>query len=199
MVWYYIILIVVGIGILASLVFAPQILKINSKKALIDSKSLIDKRNSQLELYGELTKEIKWGSFPWGSFPHAGEILCFEGSGTIILDEKPYSFSDLINVDLVKDNTVIYTTKTSTSSMLGRAVVGGALFGGVGAIIGGSTAKSGTVSDSSYSLYSLYINLNSLTTPQICIEFAVYEKEAREAVALLSIILNRTNSSAITN
>lgn len=48
--------------------------------------------------------------------------------------------NNVIDVQIIEDNQV--TNKVSNSSMIGRSLVGGALTGGVGAIIGGSTAKS---------------------------------------------------------
>ena len=50
--------------------------------------------------------------------------------------------NNVIDVEIIEDNQVI--NKVSNSSMIGRAVVGGVLTGGVGAIIGGHTAKSKT-------------------------------------------------------
>ncbi|MDP1329531.1 hypothetical protein Q6280_28550, partial [Klebsiella pneumoniae] len=50
--------------------------------------------------------------------------------------------NNVIDVEIIEDNQVI--NKVSNSSMIGRAVVGGVLTGGVGAIIEGHTAKSKT-------------------------------------------------------
>lgn len=46
----------------------------------------------------------------------------------------------VIQVELIQDNNVI--TKVSSGSAISRAMVGGALAGGVGAVVGGNTAKS---------------------------------------------------------
>tara|TARA_B110000211_G_scaffold149979_1_gene170632 strand:+ start:79 stop:819 length:741 start_codon:yes stop_codon:yes gene_type:complete len=52
---------------------------------------------------------------------------------------KIYSFNDIMESEIVVDgNTIV---KTSTTSTVGRAVVGGVLTGGVGAVIGGVTGK----------------------------------------------------------
>lgn len=52
---------------------------------------------------------------------------------------KIYSFNDIMESEIVVDgNTIV---KTSTTSTIGRAVVGGVLTGGVGAVIGGVTGK----------------------------------------------------------
>ncbi|MDY4789296.1 MAG: hypothetical protein SO179_01860 [Bacteroidales bacterium] len=61
---------------------------------------------------------------------------------------KIYSFSELIGYEIDKGGKVYkedgYQTKTSTSSVLKRAVVGGVLLGGVGALAGAATAKKTT-------------------------------------------------------
>ena len=52
---------------------------------------------------------------------------------------KIYSFNDIMESEIVVDgNTIV---KTSTTSTVWRAVVGGVLTGGVGAVIGGVTGK----------------------------------------------------------
>lgn len=50
-----------------------------------------------------------------------------------------YEAEDIVSVEVIEDNDSII--KTSTSNMVGRAIVGGALVGGVGAVIGGTTAS----------------------------------------------------------
>lgn len=58
---------------------------------------------------------------------------------------KYYKFSDkidlnkVIDVELIKNNNIV--NEISSGSMLTRAIVGGALAGGVGAIVRGTTAK----------------------------------------------------------
>ena len=67
-----------------------------------------------------------------------------------------FPVSEILSLEVIEDGqTVSHSTttsggeiKTSSGSMLGRAVVGGVLLGGVGAIIGGATAKKTTASES---------------------------------------------------
>jgi hypothetical protein len=59
-------------------------------------------------------------------------------------------FSQVVSADLCENNTVVQST--NTGSMLTRAVVGGVLLGGVGALGGALTAKTRAIS-----------NLNELT------------------------------------
>lgn len=72
-----------------------------------------------------------------------------------------FYFSDLINFELVEDG------ETIVKGGLGRAVVGGILFGGVGAIVGGATGgkKSKTLVNSMYIRISL--NNNWVNSAQI--------------------------------
>lgn len=49
-----------------------------------------------------------------------------------------YSFDDIVSVEILEDGNASNTV--SRSSQLGNAVVGGLLFGGVGAVIGGASA-----------------------------------------------------------
>lgn len=68
------------------------------------------------------------------------EVVNIEG-----VKRKYFKFSDkidlnkVIDVELIENNNIV--NKISSGSMLTRAVVGGALAGGAGAIIGGTTAK----------------------------------------------------------
>lgn len=67
-------------------------------------------------------------------------------------DKEWYSFSNLVNYELYENNSVMQ------KGGVGRAVVGGVLFGGVGAIVGAQTRKSQNIVD------SLYIRLTLKST-----------------------------------
>ena len=75
-------------------------------------------------------------------------VLVKESTSQILLNDNLYNFDDIIDFSLLDKQTVIQhhsgstaETNTSTGSMIGRAVVGGVLTGGVGAAIGAATAK----------------------------------------------------------
>ena len=94
-------------------------------------------------------------------------------------EEIPFSkvlgFALNDDTETIVQNTTQYTstTKTSTGSMLGRAVVGGVLLGGVGALAGASTAKKetttvptiGTSTSTTKHHYVLYLSLDDLSNP----------------------------------
>lgn len=56
-------------------------------------------------------------------------------SGTKIGNNVWFNFSDLISYELIEDDSVV------TSGGVGQALIGGALFGGFGAVAGGITGK----------------------------------------------------------
>lgn len=58
-----------------------------------------------------------------------------------VIDGRLYNFSDFLGFEILYGNDVTTTVKTSTSSAIGRGLVGGALFGPIGAIAGAATAK----------------------------------------------------------
>lgn len=97
----------------------------------------------------------------------------YDQSKVIIINEVEIPFSLLRGCQLVTDGQIItseYTGKenTNTGSMVGRAIVGGVLTGGAGAIIGGATASKrqiGTNTSVSQSKYSVIISMNDLKNP----------------------------------
>ena len=69
--------------------------------------------------------------------------------------------NNVIDVQIIEDNQVI--NKVSNSSMIGRALVGGVLTGGVGAVIGGNTAKSKVTN--TVKVISLRFRMNDIDNP----------------------------------
>ena len=89
-------------------------------------------------------------------------------TGTTIFTDGTYhskvqliDLNNVIDVQIIEDNQV--TNKISNSSVIGRSLVGGALTGGVGAIIGGSTAKSN--STNLVKEISLRFKMNDMENP----------------------------------
>ncbi|NEX50218.1 hypothetical protein [Lactococcus lactis] len=69
--------------------------------------------------------------------------------------------NNVIDVQIIEDNQVI--NKVSNSSMIGRALVGGVLTGGVGAVIGGNTARSKVTN--TVKVISLRFRMNDMDHP----------------------------------
>lgn len=78
-----------------------------------------------------------------------------------------YSFDDIIAFELLEDGNSI--TKGGT----GRAIAGGLLFGGVGAIVGGNTAKRKT--KSTCTKLQIKITVNSMSTPAVYVNLIAGE------------------------
>ncbi|QNL91066.1 hypothetical protein [Lactococcus lactis] len=69
--------------------------------------------------------------------------------------------NNVIDVQIIEDDQVI--NKVSNSSMIGRALVAGVLTGGVGAVIGGNTAKSKVTN--TVKVISLRFRMNDIDNP----------------------------------
>ena len=138
-------------------------------------------------------------------------IMVNESTSQIMLNEHVYNFKDIINYTMSDNATVIQkhsggeitsTSSTDTGSMLGRAVVGGVLAGGVGAAIGGSTAKRETTSNvapttttsSTIHDYLIAVTVNSLSNPIERLRLGEDERNTNEICALLSVIISRNNN-----
>lgn len=80
---------------------------------------------------------------------------------------KIYKYSDILDFELLEDNNTI-----ETSAGIGNAIAGGLLFGGVGAIVGGSTAK--RKSKKVINSIKIKITLNDIQNPVIYIELLKY-------------------------
>lgn len=127
-------------------------------------------------------------------------VLFSEESSLIMINEHIYSFTDILNFSL-SDNSIevfsstLSTTKTKTGSMVGRAIVGGILTGGIGAIIGGVTASkktetSGGTSHTKHN-YTLIVTINNIANPIERIYLEDNERYVNELCSLFSIVLNR--------
>jgi hypothetical protein len=107
-------------------------------------------------------------------------------------------WSDILSVELM--SKIKSVTNTSTSSTVGRAVIGGLVSGGVGAIIGGATASSTSINVED--CYGIRINTRLLDMPYMELRLKDYmkdndyvykskvEKEIRDIYSILSIIID---------
>ena len=113
-----------------------------------------------------------------------------------------YDFKDILGCSLsdnfyLEKGEVEYKTKTSTGSMVGRAVVGGMLTGGVGAIVGGATASKKTEvipksCDKTIHDYTVLINVNSLDEPVRHIPCKEDATLANDLIGLFNVIVRQT-------
>ena len=128
-------------------------------------------------------------------------VLVFAESQKIWIIGKIYDFKDIIGCSVndnshVKKADVTYKTSTSTGSMIGRAVVGGVLTGGVGAVIGGATASKKTMAvpsgnDTVVHNYTVVININSFTTPVIYLKCYNDENLRDNLLGIFNVIIRQ--------
>lgn len=184
--------------------------QIYKQKDIERKKGLLEYRNQKksfIDLFGEISNELSLAekTFYGHNDPKITEtVFVFESTSKLVINTKILDFSDLIAFELKSNEQIIYKSSVSTSkssastgSMIGRAVVGGVLFGGVGAVVGGATATKNTTTINSPQQanvthnYKIHIIVNSITEPQIVIDLRKNEEAANELVAVLSVILER--------
>lgn len=133
----------------------------------------------------------------------------------IITSTKLYviPFSKIIGYDIIDKNkgdnplyrSTTITTKSDNGDVVKRAIIGGAIAGGVGAIIGGLTASKTTSNQSTVEEYAAIMNkyissipvleltlgLDDLLSPSIKIPFGENKKEIEEFAATLNVVIKR--------
>ena len=148
-----------------------------------------------IEKYGEPDKTIVVEELNLSK-----EIIAFGKVNRIWLLGKDLPMGDIISCTFndnqrIEKGKVSYETKTSTGNIAKRAVVGGVLLGGTGAVIGGATAKKNTVvnqeNDKLIHDYTVIININSLSDPIIRIPLGKDGAKVNEIVGLMNVIINR--------
>ena len=158
-------------------------------------KNAIAKKESIIQKYGEATAEIAVGD---------DFLMFFESSKIALIQENPIPFNKILSYSLCDNQQIIATTtgeansSTSTGSMAGRALVGGVLLGGVGALAGAATAKRDTEINTTTSYdtrhdYIIYLSLNDMANPQVIIRFGNDADSANKAASIFGIIINQSN------
>lgn len=127
-------------------------------------------------------------------------IIVYEPKSIIRIMGTMYNFKDIIGVSVSDNQKIVHgqtvsSTKTSTGSMVGRAVVGDLVAGQVGSIIGGSTAKKNTTfvqgDDSIVHDYTIHINVNDISNPIIHINTWNDGELTNKIVGLMNVIIER--------
>ena len=177
------------------------------KPSILENKNLFDSTGKTVEQKREedrqetlrqteikvqqMTKKYGVGFVSLGS-----NVFANENTQKLYVNSKEIDFKDILDFS-VQDNAVTIhseatsTAKTNTGSMLGRAVVGGALFGNAGAIIGGATAKKTIEHSASQSSivhdYKVIITVNSISSPNVTIKVGKDENSLNKIVSTLGI------------
>ena len=132
------------------------------------------------------------------------KIIISEEMRVVRLFDADYKFDDILGCSLVDDatsetiTTSIGKAKTSTGNMVGRAIVGGVLTGGLGAVAGAATAKKNISTDATSLTttthkYTIYVNVDSLENPTVIIRVGEDAHKAHKIANLFNVIIERTN------
>lgn len=135
-------------------------------------------------------------------FDLLSEIHIYESSKTVFILGKKYKFKDIISCTFSDNKTIkhgemtaVSTTKSSNGNAIGRAVVGGVIAGGAGAVIGGTTGKKNTETiykqkdDIVKHDYTVIINVNSISNPIVRINLGDNGKLVNEIVGVMNVII----------
>lgn len=120
-------------------------------------------------------------------------IRVYDKSCVVAVNGQVFEFKDLISCNIVDNaNGATISTSADSGNMIGRAIVGGAIAGPVGAAIGGGTAKrSGEVEIVHKYVVCLY--LRNLQTPSIQIDSGIHFDLANEIYGLFNAIISSSN------
>ncbi len=86
--------------------------------------------------------------------------LFYEDYGNPNVKPQVYKFSEVLNYSLSKTEGTVATSTTVKKGGVGRAVVGGALFGAAGAVVGANTAKQQTTTKFTPGMETLSVYLS---------------------------------------
>ena len=122
----------------------------NEKKAKEFQDAYLGELESQ---YGEITRiflspeKASVYSIQEGLF-----VILLDSAKRIVINRYILSYDDIMAYEIIENNVVKFCevvntseTKTKTGSLIGRAIVGGVLLGGIGALAAGLTAKQETI------------------------------------------------------
>lgn len=171
----------------------------NAKQKELKKQEYEQWRSELIEKYGQLDKEIVL------SENNSDEaILAFSKVSRIWLVGNDLPMNSILSCSLsdssktIKGKTTIQS-KTNTGNMAKRAVVGGVLLGGAGALAGGVTAKKdGTIvseNDRVLHDYTVLVNIDDLSTPIVRLQCGENGALANDIIGLLNVIINRNKGS----
>ena len=121
----------------------------------------VEEIREAIELYNE--NKIKYEKF--NPTVKVGYLVYFDETNKFWLKPKHpkiYDYDDILEYELLEDGDTV------TKGGLGRAIVGGALIGGVGAIVGGVTGK--RTSKKVVSILSIKITTKDMNKPVVYID-----------------------------
>ena len=136
-------------------------------------------------------------------------FMVFPGAQSIYVQSKVIPYSQIVSCEVKDESYTTVTgtkqevTKTSTGSMAGRAIVGAAIAGPLGAVVGGATAKKKTeVIDNTKTVthhhYYVIITLADVSTPMVKIDCGKTNHRIAEKIKaiLVGIISQKVSKPA---
>ena len=157
-----------------------------SKYPSFNKTKLLEGINSTLALDGENKKVF---------------LIMHDSDGINYKDSKLINFSDILSCEIIKDGITV--TKTSRGSQIVGTVIGGAIMGGAGAIIGGLSGKKTSSEKLSYVI--LQLGINGINDPVFKIEpYYIFKdknytykepnlNEAEEWLTIFKIIMKQSD------
>lgn len=166
-----------------------------AKQKELDMRDYKKWKSELIEKYGQIDKEIALSENN-----KENAILAFSQVSRIWLVGNDLPMKAILSCNLsdssktIKGKTTIQT-KTNTGNMAKRAVVGGVLLGGAGALTGGVTAKKDSMliheDDKVIHDYTVLVNIDSLSTPVIRLQCGTNGTLANDIIGLLNVVMNR--------
>ncbi len=128
-------------------------------------------------------------------------IIQRHSSNSDVFNYSVLEYKDIISVDFVEHNNQTTNTITSTNrgNQIAGTLIGGALLGGVGAIIGGTTAKktSKSITTTSINGYELVLSVANMQDPIHNIVFQNLFKDAKSTAqhwyGIFSTMIHESN------
>ncbi len=154
--------------------FAVLKLASSSKRQKAQEQNNREKKSKEFSLDFTTTKKIgsfiafdndrkKWAKLYKGSALEVNQSAIGISNSTNTTIEEVYNYDDIVNFELLEDGESV------ASGGLGRALVGGILFGGAGAIVGGVTGRKKT-KEICNSL-RLKVTVDNIDEPVVYIDF----------------------------
>ena len=166
-----------------------------------DVKGLIKEKEANANRLAAFQVTQKVGSYLYVD-ENAREWYTPDGFLGKVINPQIHSFDDILDFELLEDGGTI------AKGGLGRAVVGGVLFGGVGAVVGGVTGKKkGKPTCTSLKVKitlndmecpAAYINLIETETKKDSMTYQACERIAQEILSLLQVMVDSNKATQAT-
>ncbi len=159
---------------------------------LLQKKWLNLNKNKEESFYGAPDKSVRVGRFQ-----NVGkQIFFYVEKGLLKYDSEFINIKDVLECSLDDEGggsiRTIGTIKNNTWNVVGRSVVGAAVGGATGAIIGGLTSQKHTEQiETIKHEYFVNISINNPQRPLLRLEFGENVENAREVYSMLQVMLNR--------